>query len=337
MSEWYKNVGPESDVAVSTRIRIARNIEKIPFPARMNAQQLAQVNELVKNAVGSFSEDICGKLTVIDMNCVSEEETYAMVERHIISPEFAQNRSDRILVLSPDESVSIMVCEEDHLRIQVIMPGLALNEAYALANKIDDAFAEKLPFAYHERFGYLTQCPTNLGTGLRASVMLHLPIIEGNGALTVISESASKFGLTIRGLYGEGSKSAASLYQLSNQITLGISEQSALDNLGSIAMQIIMKERADRESLSRIKLEDSVMRAYGILKNQRILTSEEMMQLISRIKLGSAMGIIENVDKATPIRLLIECQPFMLQKYNGIMSPDDRDICRGKIVRERLV
>lgn len=335
MSEWYKNYGPEGDIAVSTRIRIARNLKSVPFPARMNAEQLKTVNLLVKTAVEKIDESVCGKLKAIDMNSVSDEEAGAMVERHIISPEFAANRKNRILVISPDESVSIMVCEEDHIRIQVIAAGLALDEAYALAEKIDTLLSNQLSFAYDDRFGFLTQCPTNLGTGLRASVMLHLPTIESNGALAVISDSASKFGLTVRGLYGEGSKSAASLYQLSNQITLGISEQSALDNLKSISMQIIKKERADRELINKITLEDAVMRAYGLLKNQRILSSEELMKLVSRIKLGSAMGIID-IDKTLPMQLLVECQPYMLQKYNGIMSPDDRDICRGKTVRERL-
>lgn len=335
MSEWYKNYGPEGDIAVSTRIRIARNLKSVPFPARMNSEQLKTVNSLVRAAVEKTDESLCGKLKVIDMNGVSDEEAGAMVERHIISPEFAANRKNRILVISPDESVSIMVCEEDHIRIQVIEAGLALEKAYALADKIDTHLSNRLSFAYDDRFGFLTQCPTNLGTGLRASVMLHLPTIESNGALAVISDSASKFGLTVRGLYGEGSKSAASLYQLSNQITLGISEQSALENLKSISMQIIKKERADRELINKITLEDAVMRAYGLLKNQRILSSEELMKLVSRIKLGSAMGIID-IDKTLPMRLLVECQPYMLQKYNGIMSPDDRDICRGKTVRERL-
>ncbi len=336
MSEWYKTYGNQGDIAVSTRIRIARNIAKIPFPARMSNENLKTINGMIKSAVNDIGTDICGGLKIIDMNSVSPEETYAMVERHIISPEFSQNCRDKLLVISADESVSIMVCEEDHLRIQVVMPGLALKEAYELADKIDNGLGERLGYAYDDKFGFLTQCPTNLGTGLRASVMLHLPIIENNGALAVIRDSATKFGLTIRGLYGEGSKSAASLYQISNQITLGISEQSALENLQSIALQIINKERSDRGQINKISLEDSVMRAYGLLKNQRILTSEEMMGLLSKIKLGCSMGIINNMDKNLPIRLLVECQPYMLQKLNGIMSPDDRDICRGKIVRERL-
>ena len=336
MSEWYKNYGNEGDVAVSTRVRIARNIAKIPFPARMTREQLFAVNDAVKKAVGGIDEKICGKLTVIDMNNVSEEEAYSMVERHIISPDFAQNKADRLLVISDDESVSVMVCEEDHLRIQVIKAGMSLDEAFSLANSIDDALSVNLSYAYDNTFGFLTQCPTNLGTGLRASVMLHLPVIEGNGSLAVISDSATKFGLTIRGLYGEGSKSSASLYQLSNQITLGISEQAALDNLKSIAMQIVAKERTDREGINKIALEDKVMRAFGTLKYQRILSSEELMKQLSLIKLGSSMGIIDNIDMALPIQLLIECQPYMLQKKNGIMSPDDRDICRGRVVRERL-
>ena len=335
MSEWYKSFGTEGNIVVSTRIRIARNIKKIPFPARMTAEHNKEINAIMKKAAANIPEDICGKLMVIDMNSVSDEEAGAMIERHIISPEFANHRENKLLLISPDESVSIMVCEEDHIRIQVILPGLALEAAYDIADKIDDALSKEVEYAYLEQFGYLTQCPTNLGTGLRASVMLHLPVISNNGTLSVISESASKFGLTVRGLYGEGSKSAAALYQLSNQITLGISEKAALDNLKSITMQIIKKENLDRDAINKIALEDNVMRAYGILKNQRILSSEEMMQLISRIKLGTAVGIID-IDKTLPMRLLVECQPFMIQKLNGLMSPDDRDICRAKIVREHL-
>lgn len=335
MSEWYKAQGKESDVVVSTRIRIARNLEKIPFPARLSDEQLMEINSKIKSAINEINDDFFGRLKVIEMNDVTEEEAFSMVERHIISPEFAVSRKNKVLAISQDEKISIMLCEEDHLRIQVIMPGLALKEAYELADRLDTALSEKLSFAYDEHFGFLTQCPTNLGTGLRASLMLHVPIMEGNGALASISESVSKFGLTVRGLYGEGTKSSASLYQLSNQITLGISEQAALSNLESIAMQIISKEREDRKVVNKLVLEDSVMRAFGLLKYQRIISSEEFMNLISKIKLGCAMGILD-IDGSLPTRLLIECQPYMLQRAYGIMTPDDRDICRGKIVRERL-
>lgn len=335
MSQWYKSAGSEGDIAVSTRIRIARNLKNVPFPARINDKILKEINDKIKTAVNNIDNSICGPLTIIEMNDVSDEEAYAMVERHIISPEFAASRKNKILIISSDERVSIMVCEEDHIRIQIIMPGLALDEAYILADKIESELSKHLDFAFDDHFGFLTQCPTNLGTGLRASLMLHLPIIEGNGALSVIAESVSKFGLTIRGLYGEGTKSAASLYQLSNQITLGISERAAIDNLKSIAMQIITKERDDRNLINRIALEDSVMRSFGILKYQRILSSEEFMQHISKIKLGSAMGMLD-IDSALAVELLVECQPYMLQKKHGIMTPDDRDICRGKFVREQL-
>ncbi len=334
MSQWYKTIGNEGDIAVSTRIRIARNIKGIPFPARINSEQLGALNESVKAAVLE-SDNSAWKLNVIDMNSVSDEEACAMVERHIISPDFAAARRDKILVISDDESISIMVCEEDHIRIQVIKAGLALEEAYSIADQLDDMLAKKLTFAFDNNFGYLTQCPTNLGTGLRASLMLHLPVIEGNGALNSIAESVSKFGLTVRGIYGEGTKSAASLYQLSNQITLGISEKSAVENLESIAMQIIAKEREDRNLINKIALEDAVMRSFGTLKYQRILSSEEFMKHISKIKLGASMGIID-IDAARPIRLLVECQPYMLQKEHGIMTPDDRDVCRAKKVREEL-
>ena len=335
MSQWYKELGAEGDVTVSTRVRIARNIKGLPFPSRINKEQLKAVNDEVKNALDCAVSEGFEKLNVIDMNSISDEEACAMVERHIISPDFAANRKDKILIISSDESVSIMVCEEDHIRIQVIKSGLALDEAYATADRIDDILSKHITFAYDDQFGYLTQCPTNLGTGLRASLMLHLPIIEGNGALASIAETVSKFGLTIRGMYGEGTKSSASLYQLSNQITLGISEKNALENLQSIAMQIIAKEREDRALVNKILLEDSVMRAYGTLKYQLILSSEEFMQHISKIKLGCALGVID-IDPTLPTKLLVECQPYMLQKTYGIMTPDDRDICRAKLVREQL-
>ncbi len=335
MSSWYKQRGKEDDIVVSTRIRIARNLVGIPFPGRMNDLQRDEVNRQVRDAVAKGSNSFAEQLQYIDMESVPEAEAYAMVERHMISPAFAERKAHRALLLSRDESISIMLGEEDHIRIQVIRPGLALDEAYEVADQVDRLLCQHLKIAFDPKIGFLTECPTNLGTGLRASVMLHLPVLEESGEVAALTESVGKIGLTVRGMYGEGSRSAASLYQLSNQITLGISEHNAIENLKTITMQLVERERAARTALPKIQLEDAVWRAYGLLANQRILSSEEMMKHLSWIKLGVSMGIL-NLDPTLPISLLIEGQPAMLQKTYGIMTPADRDINRAGMIRERL-
>jgi protein arginine kinase len=258
-----------------------------------------------------------------------------MVERHIVSPEFASEAGERAVILSEDESVSIMIGEEDHLRIQVLYGGLQPEKAFDMAARLDTLLCDQLHFAFDEQLGFLTECPTNLGTGLRASVMLHLPVVESLGQIPALADSVNKIGFTVRGMYGEGSKATASLYQISNQITLGISEKNALDNLKIITMQLIEKERRERAKLNQIKVEDLCMRAVGILQNARILGSDEMMKLLSEIKLGLSLGIIEE-GKINPIRLLIEGQPYMLMRKFGRMSPDERDIYRANMVRQSL-
>ena len=335
MSGWYKNSAPLDDIVVSSRIRLARNLSDLPFPRRMNDAQLTQLKSKVKSAISELNSNDFGTMKFIEMDDVPEIEIKAMVERHVISPDFASNCLKRAIVISDDESISIMIGEEDHLRIQVTCGGMSLEKAYDIADKLDSILFEKLHFAFDSELGFLTECPTNIGTGLRASVMLHLPVIEAKGGISEISEAVSKIGLTVRGMYGEGTKSASALYQISNQITLGISEQSAVDNLRVITQQIIDKEIKEREELNKLELEDLVYRAYGILKNERILNSEEFMGLISKIKLGASMGII-SMDNMKPVEMLIEAQPFMLQRKYGLLSPVERDEKRAKDVREIL-
>lgn len=336
MRNWYENADAQNPLVISSRIRLARNIKGIPFPKRMNDTQKAETLKTIKNLLDGVVIDSVGTLKYIDMEAVPEEELFAMVERHIISPDFAKKQGPKAIVISENEAVSIMLLEEDHIRLQVLQGGLKLNEAYEIAKKIESILSEGLTLAFDSQLGYLTECPTNLGTGLRASLMLHLPILEGSGALNTIADSVSKIGLTVRGMYGEGSRSHAALYQLSNQVTLGISEQAAIDNLTAIANQIVQKELAARENLNKKSLEDSVYRALGTLKFARLLTSEEMMNLISSVKLGVEMGILEGIEPALPISLLIETQAYSLQKANGRMTPTDRDVLRASIIRERL-
>lgn len=334
MSSWYTTHAPEDDIAVSTRIRLARNLSGLPFPARMTPEQRKELNLKVKNAVLQSNTPFAKSLKYIDMADVPQTEIAAMVERHIISPEFAEENADRAIIISADESISIMIGEEDHVRIQVILGGLQLEKAYDTAEQLDSLLYNELHFAFDRSLGFLTECPTNLGTGLRASVMLHLPVTESNGEISSIAETVGKIGFTVRGMYGEGSKASASMYQVSNQITLGISEKNAIDNLKIITAQLIDKECKARNSLNKIKLEDMCFRALGTLQNCRILSSEEMMNLLSRIKLGISMGIIKT--DVLPIKLFIEGQPNMLMKKYGQLEPEERDIYRAAFMRDAL-
>ncbi len=334
MSSWYTTHAPEDDIAVSTRIRLARNLSGLPFPARMTPEQRRELNLKVKNAVLQSNTPFAKSLKYIDMADVPQTEIAAMVERHIISPEFAEENADRAIIISADESISIMIGEEDHVRIQVILGGLQLEKAYDTAEQLDSLLYNELHFAFDRSLGFLTECPTNLGTGLRASVMLHLPVTESNGEISSIAETVGKIGFTVRGMYGEGSKASASMYQVSNQITLGISEKNAIDNLKIITAQLIDKERKARNGLNKIKLEDMCFRALGTLQNSRILSSKEMMDLLSRIKLGISMGIIKT--DVLPIKLFIEGQPNMLMKKYGQLEPEERDIYRAAFMRDAL-
>ena len=334
MSSWYTTHAPEDDIAVSTRIRLARNLSGLPFPARMTPEQRRELNLKVKNAVLQSNTPFAKSLKYIDMADVPQTEIAAMVERHIISPEFAEENADRAIIISADESISIMIGEEDHVRIQVILGGLQLEKAYDTAEQLDSLLYNELHFAFDRSLGFLTECPTNLGTGLRASVMLHLPVTESNGEISSIAETVGKIGFTVRGMYGEGTKASASMYQVSNQITLGISEKNAIDNLKIITAQLIDKERKARNGLNKIKLEDMCFRALGTLQNSRILSSKEMMDLLSRIKLGITMGIIKT--DVLPIKLFIEGQPNMLMKKYGQLEPEERDIYRAAFIRDAL-
>lgn len=334
MSSWYENVSPENDIAISTRVRLARNIKGIPFPKKLGDSERLKLFETVRDAIANSNTPYAKSLKYIAVRDIPDTELYSMVERHLISPEFASQNNERAIIISDDESISIMLGEEDHIRIQVILGGLQLEEAYNTASEIDSMLSSLLDFAFDEGLGFLTECPTNLGTGLRASVMLHLPITENSGEMPLVTDSVGKIGFMVRGMYGEGSGAEASLYQISNQITLGISEKSAIDNLKIITMQLIEKERSKRQSLNKIKLEDLCFRALGLLQNSRIMSSSEMINLLSRIKLGVSMGILS--VNVSPIKLLIEGQPNMLIKRFGQMNPSESDIYRASMLRQAL-
>lgn len=331
---WYKGTGKESGIVLSTRVRLARNSADFPFPVRLDTKEKEQVCLTVKEALSDYTED---KLTYTDMSALSPSEAVSLAEKHLISPEFAYDRGGRALILSEDEDISIMLCEEDHIRIQVIFPGLALNEAYEKADKIDCVLEKKLNYAYKEPIGYLTQCPTNLGTGMRASVLLHLPALNKKGAMRRLSATVAKLGLTLRGSFGEGGDGAGDIYQLSNQVTLGISENAALQNLSSIAMQIVTQEKQARSLLVKDEdFIDKIYRSWGILRSAYKLTSQELMSLISYVSVGACEGIID-VPCDRLITAVIELQPATLSvAEDKKLTQSQRDILRAQKVRELL-
>ena len=332
MSKWYIGEGDHNDIVISTRIRIARNLADYPFPVRLDNKSKIEVNEKIRDALDGKEN-----LTYTELKTLTRSQIVSLAERHLISPEFASNSDARALLMSDNEDISIMLCEEDHIRIQVMKSGLALKEAYELADKIDTEINQSLKYAFDEKLGYLTQCPANLGTGMRASVMLHLPALTAKGQIGSLASTVSKLVLTIRGADGEGMSAMGDLYQLSNQVSLGISEKSAIDNLKTITLQLAAQERAAREEASKsIETEDAVFRAYGILKSARILSTKEFMSLISKVRLGAVLGMIKT-DLKTINELMVSMQPATINAFVGkTLSLEERDVERAKIVRERL-
>ncbi len=330
---WYEF--NNKSAAISTRVRLARNLAEVPFPSRLSKEKyIATNNSIAEQILSCNLEGI--KLRRIDMTSLGSVETYAMVERHCISPKFAADKDGRILLMSDDESVSIMIGEEDHIRIQVLKVGEKLEEAYSICDMIDSSIGKKLKFAFDEGFGYLTECPTNLGTGMRASLMLHLPLLKASGELTSIARSCSRLGLTFRGFYGEGSKSKADIYQLSNQVTLGVSEKESIDNLKNVAAQIISHENSALARVDRAWLADHVFRAFGILKYARKLTTEEMMQHVTSLLLGVRSEVIMLPEYISPMNIFITMQPAMINRIKGEISPNERDEFRAESIRNTL-
>lgn len=322
------------DTVVSTRIRLARNIKGVPFPCKMTSEQKLDICTRVKAAamsVRGFNFDY------IDMSQLTTIQAGSMVEEHLISVDFANNRQGGGLLLDRKNNVSIMINEEDHLRIQVIGKGEQLPALYSIANKLDDALDDKLGFAFDEQKGYLTQCPTNLGTGLRASAMLHLPALSESGLIDRIINTVSQVGLTVRGMYGEGSQPTGCMYQVSNRVSLGVSEQDLIDRLFDVVGQISKNESALREKmLENISVKDRIYRAYGVLQQARLLPSQEFMRLMSDVRLG-VEGSLLNLDLKTLDELFIKVQPYNLMLFGGEnMQAAQRDMRRADAVREKL-
>jgi protein arginine kinase len=339
-SSWMCSEGPDSDIVLTSRIRLARNIKKIKFPLLFSNEEANEVIQSVNKKLDDQALSEFGSLELLQMEELQLLEKRVLVEKHLISPQLAEEAAYGACVLSENEEISIMLNEEDHIRIQCIKPGLQIIEALEEANKLDDWLESTIDYAYHLEMGYLTSCPTNIGTGLRASVMMHLPGMVLTQQMGRIIPAINQLGLVVRGIYGEGSEAQGNIFQISNQITLGKSEKDIVEELKSVVNRLIEQEREARMALaktSNIQLEDRVFRSYGILLNSRIIETKEAAKCLSDVRLGIDLGYIKNVSKSILNELLILTQPGFLQLYaGGQMNPNDRDIRRASLIRERL-
>lgn len=329
---WFEKSGNCSDIVISSRVRLARNLKGYKFPGLMTDGEAARIiNEVAKtDALKNF-----------DFTDIAKTDSIAktkLIEQHIISRELAQ-KSSPCGVFCDKSGASVMVCEEDHLRLQSIVSGYDLEQAYEIVNKIDNSLEKQLDYAFSDKYGYLTKCPTNVGTGMRASVMMHLPALAITNNIGTMTAAVNKLGVTVRGLYGEGSKAKAHIYQISNQFTLGISEEETILKLKNVVDMLIEKERAVAKTLYENNtpvFKDKIQRAYGILSSAYIMSSDEFMNLLPYLRLGVNLGIIENVKNEMINSLLVQLQPAHVMSAFNETDAEKRDIHRGEILRKTL-
>lgn len=328
---WYNTAGKSADTVISTRVRLARNINGYPFASRLD---VAGANEIIEKVSAPLEASGFRKINFADLSPIM---TTSYVERHYVSPEFATSQSPHALLLQEQIGVAVMVCEEDHLRIQSILPGLALEDAYQNALQTEKRLDEDFDFAYSEELGYLTHCPTNLGTGMRASVMMFLPALTRGGYMESLATQLSKIGFTVRGLFGEGSGSAGCMYQISNQITLGITEEETLKKMKEAVRQISEKEQVARKNITGDALDrltDRICRSLGTLKYAHMMTSSEFIKLFADVRFGIALGIVQEVSYEQLGTLLVEAMPATLTLSSE--STPKTESARDKLRAQRI-
>lgn len=334
MYNWYLQRGKDSDIVISTRIRLARNIQDINFVNRGTKKELDEVLNKIEN----ITPNIGYGLKFIKLKDIDDITKLSLIEKHIISPDFAMNNADiGAVLINEEENICIMVNEEDHLRIQVFSSGLDLEHLNDLANEIDMAMESLINYAFNDKYGFLTACPTNVGTGMRASVMVHLPALTATGNINKVLDVVNDFGMNIRGVYGEGSNTQGDIYQISNKQSLGISEKEIINNIKTITEKIIEQERLARKYMAKnsIEFEDQIYRAYGILSNCRKISSDECKKLLSYIKLGTDLGIIKELNDSKINQLDLYTKPANLQKYLGkVLNKEERDIERADVIKK---
>jgi len=336
-AEWLNNTGPHVNIVISTRVRLARNIAGIPFTHCAKETELDKVILEVKEAVKN--NPYLSNAIIIELDKINNLVKQFLVERHLISHELAESKKG-VVIIGDRELVNIMVNEEDHIRLQAFSSGLQPTTTWQIIDRIDDEFSKSLSYAYSSNWGYLTACPTNVGTGMRTSVMIHLPALDITKQIRKILHTISQVGLAIRGLYGEGTEALGNFFQISNQVTLGRREEEITDNTEKITKQIIEHEEKAREILmkeNKIQLEDQIMRAYATLSYARIISSKEALELLSLVRLGIGIGLIKDVSLKTINELLIISQPAHIQLLAGeVLSNPARDVKRAIIIQQKL-
>jgi protein arginine kinase len=338
-SEWLRGTGPNSDVVISSRIRLARNLDKAIFSHRANRKQAEQTLKTIEQAISNV--DYFKKAMIFHLHDLDSIGRQFLVERHLMSLEFAKSSNFKAVVIDEQEIIVIMINEEDHLRIQAMQSGFNLFEAFNIINQIDEALSRQLPYAFSPELGFLTACPTNTGTGMRGSVMFHLPALVMSRQINRVLSAVAKLSFTTRGLYGEGTQASGNFFQISNQVSLGHSEEEILQNLNGLVRQLIEQEQQARQILltqNRSLLEDRVWRSYGTLRSARIITSQETIELLSMLRLGVDLNLIKDINRGTVNELFILTQPAHLQKIEGRkLSPQERDLKRAELLRQKIV
>lgn len=337
MNKWYIDVGPESDVVLSCRIRLARNFSEYPYPHRSDTDTLRKVMNRVVEAVMTGNSNMSQQFRFVDFTNLPAVDRQVLMEKHLVSKELAESKIACGAIISASENISIMINEEDHLRIQCLGAGLQLETLWGLADQLDNLLSESIPYAYDSKIGYLTACPTNIGTAIRASAMLHLPALVMTGYIKGLLESVTKLGVAVRGMYGENTEASGNIFQISNQVTLGRSESEIISGVRNLAEQIVTQERTLRRELltqNGVRLEDRIHRSYGTLRSARILSSEEALKRLSDVRLGVNLGLLPGMDETRLNELMLDIQPGNIQQQAGrALRPDDRNTRRAELVR----
>ncbi|MFH1039534.1 MAG: protein arginine kinase [PVC group bacterium] len=337
MAPWLTGDGPEADIVFSSRVRLARNIRGYNFPRRMSRENRRNLFAVIVAGIGRTAS--LPDPLIVKLEELSELNRQFLMERHLISRELSPEHQGGAAI-GKNEIVSLMINEEDHLRIQVIRSGLSLARCWEEIDRIDTDLEKVLTFECSPEYGYLTACPSNVGTGMRASVMMHLPALVLSQQIGKIVQAVGKLGLAVRGLYGEGSPAAGNIFQISNQSTLGKSESEILGDLEKIIRKIIIHERNGRRVLldgQLLRLQDRICRARGILENARLISSEETISLLSALRMGVDLGVLDSITRKTVNQVFIQSQPAHLQRLAGrVLAPEERDALRANLIREKL-
>lgn len=332
---WYQEIGPRNDLIISTRVRLARNLKSYPFSSKLSREDGEKIIDLIWEGLNPIAKDF----TLHRIHKLSPVKQQALIEKHLISPDLTAGNFPRAAIINKDESISIMVNEEDHIRIQCIEPGFNPDKAWQTANRIDDLLSETLDYAFHEKYGYLTSCPTNTGTGLRISAMVHLPAISVSGRISGLLSQAAKSGMAVRGLYGEGTNAQGNFYQISNQITLGFSEEELIERFNKVVSSVCEVENSLRKQLVTAipaQLTDRIMRSYGAMKYAYMVSGKELLNLISDVRLGIYLGILKQIPYEKLTSLMVITMPANISGSTSSMTAEDRDIKRARIIKETI-